>query len=117
MDKLEADSWRWRTDVELVGEERAKELHPPLRVADEIGIMLPLAGDNVDALMTALGVWRESREKRFQTDEDRAMHVAGIYMSVALNGIGNLFGFIPPSAPAFNEEVAAEGRARGWRRS
>jgi hypothetical protein len=36
-------------------------------------------------------------------------------MSIALNGIGNLFGYIPEQAPAFDPELAAAGRERGWR--
>jgi hypothetical protein len=35
---------------------------------------------------------------------------------VGINGIGNLFGFIPDQAPAFDPELASEGRKKGWRR-
>jgi hypothetical protein len=114
MDATEAQSWSWRELADEVGDEEASKKYPPINVADTVVAMMPKAGNDVTRLMDALKAWEKSRSERYG-NEDRAMHVGGVYMSIGLNGIGNLFGFIPPTAPSFDKRLAADGRERGWR--
>jgi hypothetical protein len=116
MDQEEAESWKWRQLADEVGDEAAFEKHPRRSAVAIVEELMPLAGNDVARLMEALQVWYDDRTERYKaTDEDRSDHVSGLYLSVALNGIGNLFGFVPDGAPAFNEDLARAGRERGWR--
>lgn len=118
MDAKEAASWEWRKVADVEGDDVANERIPPPNDPIEtiIADLLPMCGNDPGDLGDALEVWWQSREERYEDDEGRTGHVSGMYMSIALNGIGNLFGFVPEGAPSFNADLAARGRARGWRR-
>lgn len=64
-----------------------------------------------------VGLWDEQFEGSRGEDSDDPVATAAtaITLAVGFNGVGNLFGFIPPEAPAYDPDLAAEGRARGWR--
>lgn len=117
MDATEAQSWAWREMADKVGDEEASKKYPPINVPDTVAAMMPSAGNDVTRVMDALKTWEKSRRERYDSEgnEDRVMHIGGMYISVALNGIGNLFGFVPPNAPSFDRRLAAAGRERGWR--
>jgi hypothetical protein len=117
MDATEAQSWAWRELADKVGEEEASKRYPPIDVADTVAAMLPKAGNDVTRIVDALNAWQISRSERYESEgnEDRAMHVGGMYMSIGLNGLGNLFGLVPPGTPSFDPRLAAVGRERGWR--
>lgn len=118
MDQLEGESWKWRELADRVGEEEAAEKFPRRSVVDLVEVLLPLCERDIEHLMRALARWYESTTARFDQEgqADRERHVSGLYMDVALNGIGNLFGFIPNDAGAYDAGLAEEGRDRGWRR-
>lgn len=104
MDEIEAQTWANSESVDVV---------------DIVEHLLAICGGNVGHAMQALEVWQGSREKRYdrEGDEDRLLNVGGVYMAVALNGIGNVFGMIPDTVPGFDSQLAAIGRAKGgWRR-
>ena len=86
-------------------------------VANVVADLLDLADNDINAVMQALEVWHDSRSARFEEagDESRAGHVSGVYLSISLNGIGNLYGLIPEHAPSYRPEHAAECRRRVWR--
>ena len=117
MDVTEAQSWAWREMADKVGDDEASKKYPPINVADTVAAMMPSAGNDVTRIMDALEAWEKSRRERYDSEgnEDRAMHVGGMYMSIGLNGLGNLFGLVPPGAPSFDPGLAAVGRERGWR--
>jgi hypothetical protein len=118
MDEIESLSWRGIQMRKELGEEAAKQAHPPVGVVDIVERLMTICGNDPNDVIAALGAWRESREERFEKagDEDRALHVGGTFLAVGLNGVGNLFGAIPPNAPSFDPELAAAGRERGWRK-
>jgi hypothetical protein len=118
MDEQEENSWAWRTMRDEKGAEAASQKYRPLSIVATVERVMQLCDNDVNAAMAALEAWKDARQERYERlgDEDRSTHVAGMYLSVGLNGIGNLFGFIPPGAPAFDAELAAAGRERGWRR-
>jgi len=119
MDEVETYSWEWRKARDEIGEEAASAKYPTrYTTAGIVETLLPMCDNNLSLVQEALGVWQESRSRRCEAegDEDRSTHVTGVFMSVGLNGIGNLFGLIPASAPSFDPDLAAQGRARGWRR-
>jgi hypothetical protein len=92
---------------------------PPARDYSTVGIvehLLPLCDNDPNDLLEVMQAWQGAREQEFEQDEDRALLAGMIFLTAGLGGVGNLFGFIPESAPGFNPELAAEGRARGWRR-
>jgi hypothetical protein len=41
--------------------------------------------------------------------------VSSIWLALGVKGVGNLFGSIPNDDPTYDPDLAAEGRARGWR--
>jgi hypothetical protein len=83
-------------------------------IADVVAELLPRAGDSIDSVIAALEVWKDVREKA--ADDQRGEHIASIYTTIALTGVGNLFGFIPNTSPAYRAHLADEGKRRGWRR-
>jgi hypothetical protein len=118
MDQIAAETWEWGAIAEEQGEEAASRRYPQRSTVDIIAELLPLVDNDVGELTDALADWYDSRLPPYEEtgDEDRASHIRGLYMAVGINGLGNLFGFIPEQAPAFDAGLASEGRARGWRR-
>jgi hypothetical protein len=83
-------------------------------VADVVAELLRRADDSINSVMAALEVWKDVRQKA--ADDQRAGHIADVYSAVAINGIGNLFGLIANTSPAYRAHLADEGKRRGWRR-
>lgn len=61
--------------------------------------------------------WAESRRERLdsQGDQGPSQHVMSVWLALGVKGVGNLFGSIPNDDPTYDPDLAAEGRARGWR--
>jgi hypothetical protein len=83
-------------------------------IADIVAELLPRADDSISSVMAALEAWRDVRQKA--ANDQRGEHIASIYTMVALTGVGNLFGLIPNTSPAYRAHLADEGKRRGWRR-
>jgi hypothetical protein len=115
MDLEVAESREWQRLADSEGEEAADERYPRKSVVDVVEELMPLAGNDVGPLMEALHDWYKDRTARHRDDDDRKADVSGMFLAVALNGIGNLFGFVPDEAPAYDEKLARMGRDRGWR--
>jgi hypothetical protein len=114
LDEIEAEDWHW-------GKAEKAKLEGPgaaTKTADEIARLLPVCKSFQVPLLDVLERWVESRQQAFeeQGDEDRAAHVSVIWLSLGLYGYGNLFGLVSQDAAAYNADLAAEGRARGWRK-
>lgn len=111
MDEQERRVWSFRPEA-------SQQQVPPDPTEDAVSTMMEMAGEDLDALMQVLQVWKDTRAEMYEErgDDIRAGHVTGMYMAVGLNGIGNLFGAIPPEAPAYDAHLAGEGVRRGWRR-
>jgi hypothetical protein len=79
--------------------------------------LLPICRNDPNAVVDVIGLWSERYEGDPDNDEPdpRESAAGAIMLGVGLGGVGNLFGFIPSDAPAFTADLAAEGRARGWR--
>jgi hypothetical protein len=97
MDQIAADGWNWELMAEEKREDAASLRYPLRGTADIVEELLPLVGNDVAEVMEALEGWHESRVREYERtgDEERAGLVRGLYMAVGINGIGNLFGFIP----------------------
>jgi hypothetical protein len=111
MDDLETQDWRRKQEGPVL---RDDETGAAI-IAGHVEHLLVLVEQDRETLMDALGKWNESRERRHADDDERIGHITGTYLAFGVTGVGNLFGYIPPDAPAFRPELAAEGRRRGWR--
>lgn len=85
--------------------------------------LLPICRNDPVMVTTLIQTWWERYEAQSHDDEDEESEVvrrgtaaSAVFLSVGLNGIGNLFGLIPSDAPSFDANLAGEGRARRWRR-
>ena len=118
LDDAEALSWQWRVAVEEMGEDAANAQYPAL--GDGSGrashASLREQPKHRDAGHGSL-VRRAGRGIRGSGDEDRALHVSGMFMSVGLNGMGISSASYLEHALAYDPKLAADGRSRGWRRS
>jgi hypothetical protein len=110
MDNVQREDWQ-RLQSALAPRDDAQSA---VFIADIVAELLPLADDSINSVTAALEVWKDVRVKG--ADDQRAGHIAGIYTSIALNGVGNLFGFIPNTSPAYRAHLADEGKRRRWRR-
>jgi hypothetical protein len=77
--------------------------------------LLTICDGDPHAVIAVLRTWWERYDER-GGDDDRSKAASAVYLAIGINGFGNLFGAIPDDAPTFDPELAAEGRARGWRR-
>jgi len=119
MDQLEAKNWEWRLAGNAGNEDLKQRLQREAPDAPTaLRHLYSVCGGDVNVLMDLLGEWQESREAYWDKygSEDRVSNVAYLHLAIAVTGVGNMFGFIPPHAPAFDPKLANEGRKLGWRR-
>jgi hypothetical protein len=113
MDRLEAEGWDWSA-------EHDDARFGPKDIAGFVADLLGMCGDSIDVVLETTGEWFRIIDERWGDAEgeegDRGTQAAGLYVAIGLTGIGNLYGYIPESAPSFDPELAAEGRRRGWRK-
>jgi hypothetical protein len=113
LDAMERGSWNGRQEgiQPFEGREAAR------MTANNVATLLDLCGDP-DRVMQAVQEWAEARQSDLEAsgDEKRSSHVAGLWLTIGLNGVGNLFGYVPEDALSYDLLLADEGRARGWRK-
>jgi hypothetical protein len=87
------------------------------RVVDIVEALMEICGQDVLLVQELFDNWYEDRlaAREAANDEEGAHVLSSLQLSIVLVGIGNLFGFVPDEAPAFDRELALEGRSRGWR--
>jgi hypothetical protein len=113
LDEIERIRWDWRRSGRRLFDER----EGATLVANDIASLLRVCEGEVSRVTEAIAAWAESRQKWFESeaDEDRSRHVSSIWLALGVKGVGNLFGSIPNDDPTYDPDLAAEGRARGWR--
>ena len=116
LDEQEAYSWEAIKAEEQLGEELASQRYPPRSVVKIVEDLMALSENDVGFVMETFSEWSDLRGQEFTNagQTDRADHVGAMNFAILLQGIGNLFGFVP-EGPAFDSELAAAGRERGWR--
>jgi hypothetical protein len=113
LDEIERIRWEWRRSGRRLFDER----EGATLVANDIASLLRVCEGEVSKVTEAIAAWAESRQKWLESegDEDRSRHVSSIWLALGVMGVGNLFGSIPNDDPTYDPDLAAEGRARGWR--
>jgi hypothetical protein len=113
LDEIERIRWDWRRSGRRLFDER----EGATLVANDIASLLRVCEGEVSKVTEAIAAWAESRQKWLESegDEDRSRHVSSIWLALGVKGVGNLFGSIPNDDPTYDPDLAAEGRARGWR--
>jgi type II secretory pathway pseudopilin PulG len=113
LDEIERIRWDWRRSGRRLFDER----EGATLVANDIASLLRVCEGDVSKVTEAIAAWAESRQKWLESegDEDRSRHVSSIWLALGVKGVGNLFGSIPNDDPTYDPDLAAEGRARGWR--
>lgn len=99
--------------VDEVGETAASKELPQRDLVEDVAGLLRICDGDCELLMKSAATWLDTPPT--ENSDDRALHAAGFYMSLVMRGIGNLCGFIPTDALAFDQDLAAEGIRRGWR--
>ena len=113
LDEIEKVRWGWR----LSGRRLFDEREGATLVANDIEGLLRVCDGDVGKVTEVVAAWAESRRERLdsQGDEGRSQHVMSVWLALGVKGVGNLFGSIPNDDPTYDPDLAAEGRARGWR--
>jgi hypothetical protein len=113
LDEIERIRWDWRRSGRRLFDER----EGATLVANDIASLLRVCEGEVSKVTEAIAAWAESRQKWLESegDEDRSRHVSSSWLALGVKGVGNLFGSIPNDDPTYDPDLAAEGRARGWR--
>jgi type II secretory pathway pseudopilin PulG len=113
LDEIERVRWGWR----LSGRRLFDEREGATLVANDIESLLRVCDGDVGKVTEVVAAWAESRRERLdsQGDEGRSQHVMSVWLALGVKGAGNLFGSIPNDDPTYDPDLAAEGRARGWR--
>ena len=113
LDEIERVRWGWR----LSGRRLFDEREGATLVANDVESLLRVCDGDVGRLTEVVAAWAESRRERLdsQGDQGRSQHVMSVWLALGVKGVGNLFGSIPNDDPTYDPDLAAEGRARGWR--
>ena len=113
LDEIERVRWEWR----LSGRKLFDEREGATLVANDVESLLRVCEGDVGKVSEVVAAWAESRRERLESegDEGRSRHIVSIWLSIGVKGVGNLFGTIPNDEPIYDPDLAAEGRARGWR--
>jgi type II secretory pathway pseudopilin PulG len=113
LDEIERVRWGWR----VTGRRLFDEREGATLVANDIEGLLRVCEGDVGKVTEVVAAWAESRRERLdsQGDEGRSQHVMSVWLALGVKGVGNLFGSIPNDDPTYDPDLAAEGRARGWR--
>jgi type II secretory pathway pseudopilin PulG len=113
LDEIERVRWGWR----LSGRRLFDEREGATLVANDIESLLRVCDGDVAKVTEVAAAWAESRREQLdsQGDQGRSQHVMSVWLALGVTGVGNLFGSIPNDDPTYDPDLAAEGRARGWR--
>lgn len=113
LDEIERVRWGWRLSERRLFDER----EGATLVANDIESLLRVCDGDVGKVTEVVAAWAESRRERLdsQGDEGRSRHVMSVWLALGVKGVGNLSGSIPNDDPTYDPDLAAEGRARGWR--
>jgi hypothetical protein len=113
LDEIERVRWGWR----LSGRRLFDEREGATLVANDVESLLRVCEGDVGKVTEVAAAWAESRRERLdsQGDQGRSQHVMSVWLALGVKGVGNLFGSIPNDDPTYDPDLAAEGRARGWR--
>ena len=113
LDEIEKVRWGWR----LSGRRLFDEREGATLVANDIEGLLRVCDGDVGKVTEVVAAWAESRREQLdsQGDQGRSQHVMSVWLALGVTGVGNLFGSIPNDDPTYDPDLAAEGRARGWR--
>lgn len=113
LDEIERVRWGWR----VTGRRLFDEREGATLVANDIESLLRVCEGDVGRVTEVVAAWAESRRESLdsQGDEGRSQHVMSVWLALGVKGVGNLFGSIPNDDPTYDPDLAAEGRARGWR--
>jgi hypothetical protein len=113
LDEIERVRWGWR----LSGRRLFDEREGATLVANDVESLLRVCEGDVGKVTEVAAAWAESRRERLdsQGDQGRSQHVMSVWLALGVKGVGNLFGSIPNDDPTYDADLAAEGRARGWR--
>ena len=113
LDEIERVRWGWR----LSGRRLFDDREGATLVANDVESLLRVCEGDVGKLTEVAAAWAESRRERLdsQGDQGRSQHVMSVWLALGVKGVGNLFGSIPNDDPTYDPDLAAEGRARGWR--
>jgi hypothetical protein len=113
LDEIERVRWGWR----LSGRRLFDDREGATLVANDVQSLLRVCEGDVSKVTEVAAAWAESRRERLdsQGDQGRSQHVMSVWLALGVKGVGNLFGSIPNGDPTYDPDLAAEGRARGWR--
>jgi hypothetical protein len=113
LDEIERVRWGWR----LSGRRQFDDREGATLVANDVESLLRVCEGDVGKVTEVVAAWAESRRERLdsQGDQGRSQHVMSVWLALGVKGVGNLFGSIPNDDPTYDPDLAAEGRARGWR--
>ena len=113
LDEIERVRWGWR----LSGRRLFDEREGATLVANDVESLLRVCDGDVGKVTEVVAAWAESRREQLdsQGDQGRSQHVMSVWLALGVKGVGNLFGSIPNDDPTYDPDLAAEGRARGWR--
>jgi type II secretory pathway pseudopilin PulG len=113
LDEIERVRWGWR----LSGRRLFDEREGATLVANDVESLLAICEGDVGTVTEVIAAWAESRREQLdsQGDQGRSQHVMSVWLALGVKGVGNLFGSIPNDDPTYDPDLAAEGRARGWR--
>jgi type II secretory pathway pseudopilin PulG len=113
LDEIERVRWGWR----LSGRRLFDDREGATLVANDVESLLRVCEGDVGKVTEVAAAWAESRRERLdsQGDQGRSQHVMSVWLALGVKGVGNLFGSIPNDDPTYDPDLAAEGRARGWR--
>ncbi len=113
LDEIERVRWGWR----LSGRRLFDDREGATLVANDVESLLRVCEGDVGKVTEVAAAWAESRRERLdsQGDQGRSQHVMSVWLALGVKGVGNLFGSIPKDDPTYDPDLAAEGRARGWR--
>ncbi|MDQ4107847.1 MAG: hypothetical protein M3138_03445 [Actinomycetota bacterium] len=113
LDYIERLRWDWH----LSGRTPFDEREDATLIANNVDSLLRVCSGDPDKVRQVITTWAELRRERldWEGDEDRSQHVAAVWQSLGVKGVGNLFGSIPNDDPNYDPDLAAAGRARSWR--
>lgn len=113
LDGIERGLWSRKQDGRPLDDDGRVHL-----MADNVHSLLDACDGRPDTLAALVQLWGDARGAELDAagDENRRWFVAGVALDIGINSIGNLFGFIPSTAPAFDRAMASEGQRRGWRK-
>lgn len=113
LDEIERVRWEWRVSGRRLFDER----EGATLVANDVASLLRVCEGDIVRVTEVIAAWAESRRQTLESegDDDRSRHVMTIWLTLGVKGVGNLFGTIPNVDPTYDPDLAAEGRARGWR--